>query len=104
MKKLLCTIVRGEFNISGLQNKTLRRHAPELNSGQMSRALKRLRTHGLIKKIGKTYKYYVTWFGKQVVTTALTLRELVIIPQLPFSPLNNFVFLPENVRILLDRF
>jgi hypothetical protein len=23
---LLCAIVRGEFNISGLQNKTLRRH------------------------------------------------------------------------------
>ena len=81
-EKLLCSIVRGEFNISGLQNKTLRRHAPELNSGQMSRALKRLRTHGLIKKIGHTYKYYVTAFGKQAVTTALKLRELVIIPQL----------------------
>lgn len=48
----------------------------------MSRALKRLRTHGLIKKIGHTYKYYATSFGKQVVTTALKLRELVIIPQL----------------------
>ena len=81
-ENLLCSIVRGEFNISGLQNKTLRRHAPELNSCQMSRALKRLRTHGLIKKIGHTYKYYVTSFGKQVVTTALKLRELVIIPQL----------------------
>ena len=81
-EKLLSSIVRGEFNINGLQNKTLRRHAPELNSGQMPRALKRLRTHGLIKKIGKTYKYYVTSFGKQVVTTALKLRELVIIPQL----------------------
>ena len=43
-----------------LQNKTLRRHLPELNSGQMSRMLRRLRTHGLIKKIGHTYKYYVT--------------------------------------------
>ena len=81
-ENLLCSIVRGEFNISGLQNKTLRRHAPELTSGQMSRSLKRLRTHGLIKKIGHTYKYYVTAFGKQVVTTALKLRELVIIPQL----------------------
>ena len=48
----------------------------------MSRALKRLRTHGLIKKIGHTYKYYVTAFGKQAVTTALKLREFVIIPQL----------------------
>ena len=79
---LLCFIVRGEFNITGLQNKTLRRHLPELNGRQMSRALKRVRTHGLIKKIGHTYKYYVTAFGKQAVITALKLREFVIIPQL----------------------
>ena len=83
---LLCSIVRGEFNISGLQNKTLRRHLPELNSGQVSRALKRLRTHGLIKKVGHTYKYYATAFGKEVVATALKLRELVIIPQLAAVP------------------
>jgi len=46
-ENLLCSIVRGEFNISGLQNKTLRRHLSELGSGQVSRLLKRLRTHGL---------------------------------------------------------
>src|SRR3954453_1703784 len=79
---LLCSIVRGEFSISGLQNKTLRRHLPELNSGQVSRLLKRLRTHGLIKKIGRTYKYYATAFGKQIVATTLKLPELVIVPQL----------------------
>jgi DNA-binding HxlR family transcriptional regulator len=79
---LLCSIVRGEFNITGLQNKTLRRYLPELNSAQVSRLLKRLRTHGLIKKVGRTYKYYATTFGKDVVATALKLRELVIIPQL----------------------
>jgi hypothetical protein len=81
-ENLLCSIVRGEFNISGLQNKTLRRHLPEFNSSQVSRLLKRLRTHGLVKKIGRTYKYYLTAFGKEVVATALKLRELVIIPQL----------------------
>jgi hypothetical protein len=83
---LLCSILRGEFNISGLQNKTLRRHLTELNSCQVSRLLKRLRTHGLVKKVGRTYKYYVTAFGKDVVATALKLRELVIIPQLAFCP------------------
>ncbi|MFL6448884.1 MAG: MarR family transcriptional regulator, partial [Bryobacteraceae bacterium] len=81
-ENLLCAIVRGEFNISGLQNKTLRRHLSELTSNQVSRLLKRLRTHGLVKKVGHTYKYYVTAFGKQVVATALKLRDLVIIPQL----------------------
>jgi len=81
-ENLLCSIVRGEFNISGLQNKTLRLHLPELSSSQVSRLLKRLRTHGLVKKVGHTYKYYVTAFGKEVVATAFKLRELVIIPQL----------------------
>ena len=38
--------------------------------------------HGLIRKIGHTYKYYLTRFGKAVITTGLKLRELVIIPQL----------------------
>ena len=58
-----------------------------LNSaGQVSRLLKRLRPHGLIKKVGHTYKYYVTAFGKEVVATALKLRELVIIPQFAFGP------------------
>lgn len=85
---LLCAIVRGEFNISGLQNKTLRRHLPGFSTGRVSRLLKRLRTHGLVKKIGRPYKYYVTAFGKDVVTTAIKLRELVIIPQLAsgFAP------------------
>ena len=81
-ENLLCSIVRGEFNISGLQNKTLRSHLPELSSSQVSRLLKRLRMHGLVKKVGHTYKYYVTGFGKEAIATALKLRELVIIPQL----------------------
>jgi hypothetical protein len=79
---LLRTIARGEFNISGLQNKNLRRFLPGRNSGQISRLLKRLRLHGLLKKVGHTYKYYLTQFGKDVISTALKLRELVIIPQL----------------------
>jgi hypothetical protein len=55
---------------------------PELSDSQVSRLIKRLRTRGLVKKVGHTYKYYVIAFGKEVVTTALKLRELGIIPQL----------------------
>jgi hypothetical protein len=44
--------------------------------------LKRLRLHGLIRKVGRTYKYYLTQFGKQVLTAGIKLRELVVIPQL----------------------
>jgi hypothetical protein len=84
---LFRAMVRGEFNISGLQNKTLRRHLPDKNSSQVSRLLKRLRIHGLIKRVGRTYKYYLTQFGKQVIATGLKLRELVVIPQLAFGHL-----------------
>jgi hypothetical protein len=79
---LLLGIARGEFNISGLQNKSLRRLLRGKNSSQVSRLLKRLRLHGLIKKVGRTYKYYLTQFGKTVIAAGLKLRELVIIPQL----------------------
>ena len=82
---LFIAIARGEFNISGIKNKTLRRFLPEKNSGQVSRLLKCLRLHGLVKKVGHTYKYYLTQFGKTVITTALKLRELVIIPQLALN-------------------
>jgi hypothetical protein len=80
--ELFRAIARGEFNVSGMQNKTLRRCLSEKSSAQVSRLLKRLRLHGLIRKVGRTYKYYLTQFGKQVVATGLKLRELVVIPQL----------------------
>lgn len=80
--ELFQAIARGEFNIGGLQNKNLRRFLSGKTSAQVSRLLKRLRLHGLIKKIGRTYKYYLTRFGKQVITTGMKLRELVVIPQL----------------------
>ncbi len=79
---LFRTILRGEFTISGFQARHLRPHLPPSSRAQLSRLLKRLRTHGLIKKIGKRYKYYLTTLGRTVATAALKLRELVIIPML----------------------
>ena len=73
---------RGEFNISGFQNKDLRRRIQGKNTGQVSRLMKRLRTHGMIKKIGKTYKYYLTGLGKQVIALGLKLKNLCVIPEL----------------------
>jgi hypothetical protein len=77
----LCRLLlRGEFAISGLSNRTLRPLLPGKNTGQVSRLLKRLRVHGVLKKVGHCYKYYLTEFGRQVTTMALKLRELVVIP------------------------
>ena len=70
----------------------------------MSRLLKRLRVHGLIKKVGHTYKYYLTRFGKAVMTTGLKLRELVIIPNSLPPRLSNSAFLPVLLRIQMQRY
>jgi hypothetical protein len=71
----------GEFNISGFQNKDLRWPVQGKNTGQVSRLMKRLRTHGLIKN-RQTYKYYITGLGKQVITLGLKLKNLYLIPEL----------------------
>ena len=78
---LVIALVRGEHTITGLRNNDLRRHLGKTSS-QVSRMLKRLRLHGLIKKVGRTYKYYITALGRRVVTAALRLRQEVVIPAL----------------------
>jgi hypothetical protein len=58
------------------------------NGGQISQVLKRLRLHGLIRKIGHTYKYYVTALRQKALLAALKLKEHLILPALvtPDSP------------------
>jgi hypothetical protein len=80
--KLLIAISAGEYTISGFQNKNLREKIKNKNTGQISRIINRLRTHGLIKKIRNSYKYYLTKIGKQIITMGLKLREFYIIPEL----------------------
>lgn len=75
-------IAQGEFTVSGFRNRNLRDLLPDKSSGQVGRMLKRLHTHRLIKKVGKTYKYYLTDLGKRAVAAALIVRELEIIPAL----------------------
>lgn len=79
---LFVALCRGEWQISGFHNRSLRRALPGKTGAQVSRLLKRLHVHGLIKKVGHTYKYYLTKLGQEVVLTALKLRELVVIPAL----------------------
>ena len=85
---VLLAILRGEYHISGLSNRRLQRVPPDKNGGQITRMLKRLRLHRLIKKIGHTYKYYVTALGQKALLAALKLREHLIVPALvtPVSP------------------
>lgn len=81
---LLLTVLRGEFNISGFRNKDLRKWLPRFNPGKISRLIKRLKVFGLVKKAGKTYKYYLTKLGKELVITAQKLKETVLVPALNY--------------------
>jgi hypothetical protein len=79
---LLRTIARGEFNITGFQNKQLRAHIDNLSSSKTTRIIKRLRLHGLIRKVRGSYKYRLSSLGKQVVALGLKIREFFIAPEL----------------------
>ncbi|MCB1871711.1 MAG: MarR family transcriptional regulator, partial [Gammaproteobacteria bacterium] len=80
--RLFLILSRGEWSISGFRAADLRAYLPDLSSSQSSYLLKRLRTHGLIKKIGHRYKYYLTKFGRRVLAATLKLREYVVLPTL----------------------
>lgn len=80
--ELFLALARGEWCISGFRATDLRNCLPWLTRSRCSYVLKRLRTHGLIKKVGHRYKYYLTKTGRGVLTTALTIRETVLLPKL----------------------
>lgn len=81
---LLEVISRGEWTVSGFRNRDVRpalypakAEAAEVRrqSGRVTRALARLRAHGLIKKVGGSYRYQMTREGRQIVTALLAARQ-----------------------------
>lgn len=76
---VLTAIVRGEFNINGFRNKNFQKLLG-LNASKISRLIKRLRVHGLIKKAINSYKYYITKIGKETIIMAQKIKELVLVP------------------------
>lgn len=76
---ILAAIVRGEFNINGFRNKNMQKLLG-FNGSKISRLIKRLRAHGLVKKAGNSYKYYLTKIGKETIIMAQKIKELVLIP------------------------
>lgn len=76
---VLTAIVRGEFNINGFRNKNMQKLLG-FNGGKISRLIKRLMVHGLIKKATDSYKYYLTKIGKKTIIMAHKIKELVLVP------------------------
>jgi hypothetical protein len=81
-QRLFVILSRGEFNIYGFQNKSVAQFLPDKSSSTITRILKRLLSHGLIKRVKGTYKYYLTKLGKSVITTGLVVKNMVVIPSL----------------------
>jgi hypothetical protein len=80
-EEVLIALSSGEFNIHGLRNKHLRQKLSKpISAATVSRILKRLFKHGLIKKVANTFKYYVTKFGRKVIACALSTKQFHIIP------------------------
>ena len=81
---LLAAVNRGEFAINGFRNRDLRRllypHADadplarRRSAAAVTRQLRLLRAHGLIRKVPKTHRYTISKTGHQVITAVLAAR------------------------------
>jgi len=76
---ILLAILRGEFNINGFRNKNIKKILG-FSSTKVSRLIKRLNVHGLIKKATGSYKYHLTKLGKETIIMSQTIKELVLVP------------------------
>ena len=81
-QKVLLAIQRGEFTLNGLNNKRLRTLLADKTSAQIARILRRLRNHHLIKRVGHTYRYYLTQLGRRLLTASFKLFQWIILPNL----------------------
>lgn len=76
----ILAVLAGEHQISGLSSRRRQRLLPQWTRSQIGRLLRRLRLHGLIKKVGQTYRYYATSFGERLLLAGLKLKEHLLLP------------------------
>jgi len=80
---LLEAVNRGEFALNGLRNRDLQALLPgpktslsavekRRRSARISRQLRMLRAHGIIRKVPRTHRYQVTTAGRLIITAILT--------------------------------
>jgi hypothetical protein len=87
--RVFTVLLDAKFLLQGFRNRDLRRRlkasaerdplARKRASAQISRYLRLLRAHGLIRKVSKTSYYRVTAVGQQLMTTALALRDFSVL-------------------------
>jgi hypothetical protein len=81
---LLESVMRGEFTINGFRNRNLRQilfgisqdpQEGKKRSAQISRKLRMLRAHGIIKKVAHTHRYHVTEKGRSIISALMAARN-----------------------------
>lgn len=83
--ELLAAIGRGEYAINGFRNRDLRvtlypeaAASPEESrraAGRITRKLRLLRAHGLIRKVSRTHRYHVTDKGRRVIAALAAAKD-----------------------------
>ena len=81
-EQMMQAVFSGEHALVGLTARRLRRLLPSWSRGRISRLLKRLRLHGLLRKVGHTYTYHLTSLARRVATAMLHLKNNILVPQL----------------------
>ncbi len=80
--EFMLAIMRAEYSLTGFSNRVLQRQLPGWSSQKIGRMLKRFRVLRLIKRAGKTYKYYLAALGRKTMVAALQIKERVILPEM----------------------
>jgi len=84
-QRLLRALQRPEFNIHGMRRADLKAFVSELSPSCLSRQLHRLRTLGLLKRVTRSYRYYLTRLGRAAIAAACSLTQFQIIPALALT-------------------
>ena len=81
-EELLQLLLRGEHALLGVTARRLRLVLTGWSRGRIGRLVKRLRLHGLLRKVGHTYTYHLTPLARRVVTAVLDIKNNLMIPAL----------------------
>jgi hypothetical protein len=79
-QRLLRALQRPEFNIHGLRRADLKPYLDGLSAPALSRQLRRMRFLGLIKRVSRTYRYYLTRLGRAAIAAACSITQFAIVP------------------------
>ena len=79
-QRLLRALQRPEFNIHWMRRADLKPFVSNLSDSRLSRQLHRLRSLGLIKRVTRSHRYYLTRSGRAAIAAACSLTQFQIVP------------------------